>query len=335
MAGRALARRGSAARGVEVMATKHERVSNVGIVGMGDMGSAVANNLIRSDMHAVLYNRTHEKCVGFKARLDAQAQPKVEIAGSTEELFVRLRALNRGSKQANSVVWAMLPAGAMDEFILGIRGSAMVGDILIDGANSTYSAAVENYEYLAGVGVHYLDVGFAGGPTDARNRTARLLVGGEEKAYRAVESVFKAVAGKGHYGLVGGPGAGQLIKGITNAAFYAKLAIDAEMYAYMSEICSMTRTLGVNQEETCRLVSEIPHLTYESMKAGADAMLNGKLPDGVPTLKVSEQVKETIEEAMMSGMAMHATESVLDRYDDLSAVAKRFYAAMKHAITGH
>lgn len=318
------------------MKTKDQEVIDVGVIGAGGMmGGIVARNLLDGGACTVLYDTDREKCAGFRAGLDARLQSRARIADSTSDLFAKLRRSDGDEAQSNAVIWMMIPGGKItNDFVGHLCTLVEKGDIIIDAANTTDTASIANHNALAGRGAFYLDVGFGGGPNAARNQNAVLMVGGNETAYEKVEDVFRMVAGEGNYGFVGGPGAGQAAKGVTNTKFYADLVLIAEMYSSIQAVGEEGR-IDIRLNEMYRLASRIPHITYEAMEAGADALINGEIPKDAPAPKISDQVKAMVERMKKLGVSLPAIEAVLDVYPDLPRDERGLYSAIKRRITGH
>ncbi len=329
----------------------------VGIIGLGDMGKVIASNLMETGWQAVLYNRTREKAVYFKESLPHELQERARVAANMDDLF----GLLRRRPGDNAILWAMLPGGGPTSTLLSSlvsTGHLRKGDTVIDGANTDYNVTLAINRLMASSSVSYLDVGFGGGPEAARKRAARLMVGGDRAAYEEVAWVFDSVAGLGNYGLVGGPGAGQAMKAVTNAMFYFLLPGVAETCLFMQELADKNGgELAVDMKEALRLASKIPHITYEAMEAGSEAFMYsireegaaprlqlklrapegqaGELPGAVSDPKVSEQVTRLLSDAEALGIRLPVFRAVFDRYDQLTPGEKQLYAAIKRRITGH
>src|SRR5262245_58337258 len=121
----------------------------LGVVGLGRMGSNIVRRLMRNGHRCVVYNRNPDP-VQELAR--AGATP----ATSRDDLATKL--------EPPRAAWVMLPAGDVTEAAVMRLGASMdAGDILIDGGNSHYRDDVRRARGLAAKGVRYLDVGTSGG----------------------------------------------------------------------------------------------------------------------------------------------------------------------------
>ncbi len=297
----------------------------VGIVGLGDMGSNIARLLQSNGYSLVLYNRTKEKYSAFM-RDDA-----VYCASDIDDFVKRLGISGNGIR-----IWFMLPPGTVtNQFISEISAILPKNSIIIDGSNSFYGDSIANYKMLADKGIHYLDVGCAGGPDDISGGTS-LMIGGDMDAFNDSEDIFKALTTKGGtYGYLGRSGSGHMVKLVHNEIFYATFPAYAEAIELM---------LGMNQHgskdlkinEALRLLSESRPINGGIMKAITEALEKGSIPDGVaPEMKVSALVESGAEHASDFGVEFSITRKILEMYSSMSDNSRRIYSKAKHILTGH
>ena len=207
----------------------------LGIVGLGRMGSNIARRLLRDGHRVVGYNRT-------PAAVEALKAEGADGAGSLDHLVAAL--------EAPRAVWVMLPAGAITEGIVSELGERLEpGDAIVDGGNSHYPDDIRRAEALGARGIHYLDCGTSGG-IFGRERGFCLMVGGDEEAFRRLEPIFASlapgvdaaprtpgrteVAPEEHGYLHCGPsGAGHFVKMIHNGIEYGLMAAFAEGFGIL------------------------------------------------------------------------------------------------------
>ncbi|MBV8471908.1 MAG: NADP-dependent phosphogluconate dehydrogenase, partial [Hyphomicrobiales bacterium] len=156
----------------------------LGMIGLGRMGSNMARRLI---------NQGHE-CVVF------DKSPKA-VRGLVEEKAIGSTSLPDlvGKLKKPRAVWLMVPAAAVDEMIAALLPALEADDILIDGGNSYYVDDIRRSKALASKGVHYVDVGTSGGVWGLE-RGYCIMIGGPEQAVRRLDPIFKTLA----------PGAGDI-----------------------------------------------------------------------------------------------------------------------------
>jgi len=189
---------------------------NIGVIGLGRMGSSVAARLA----HA------HISVIGFDAYLhdiDLTIDGKndnahhVHRAHSIEELATTTR-----------VVWLFVPAGKItSDVIENLCTQLQPGSIIIDGGNSNFHDSVRHYELCKQKNISFLDCGTSGG-LHGRQLGFSLMVGGDEAPYRECIEYFKAVAASHGFGHVGPAGSGHYVKMIHNGIEYGMMQAYAE-----------------------------------------------------------------------------------------------------------
>ncbi|MGD0742545.1 MAG: phosphogluconate dehydrogenase (NAD(+)-dependent, decarboxylating) [Acidimicrobiales bacterium] len=202
----------------------------LGMVGLGRMGSNLVRRLARAGHECVVYDLS----AGAVATLEADGAVG---ASSLEDLVTRL-APPRG-------IWMMVPAAVTGSTVEELRRFLGDGDVVIDGGNSYYRDDIDRAGSLRAAGVHYLDVGTSGGVW-GRERGYCLMIGGEEEIVRRFAPIFSALAPgvaaaprtPGRSGepspaeegwLHCGPsGAGHFVKMVHNGIEYALMAAYAE-----------------------------------------------------------------------------------------------------------
>ncbi len=150
----------------------------IGIVGLGRMGSNMARRLLGAG-HACVVHDLHPDAV--QALVDAGARGAASLA----ELAAAL--------EPPRAIWLMLPAAVVDRTIDALAPQLQRGDIVIDGGNSNYRDDLRRAAALAPRGLHYVDVGTSGGVWGLDNGYC-LMIGGEAVAVQRLEPIFTALA---------------------------------------------------------------------------------------------------------------------------------------------
>jgi len=190
---------------------------NMGIVGLGRMGNAIAQRLITAG-HQV---------VGFdldKETLKKAHEIGVETVPSLEDLAFATR-----------VIWLMVPVGkAVDDTIGQLIPHMKGGDIIVDGGNSNFHDSIRRAEMLKGQDIFFLDCGTSGG-LQGRAIGFSLMVGGDEATYTKIHPLLVDIAAPGGVGYVGPSGAGHYVKMVHNAIEYALLQAYAEGFQLLKQ----------------------------------------------------------------------------------------------------
>jgi 6-phosphogluconate dehydrogenase len=202
----------------------------LGMIGLGRMGSNMVRRLLRKG----------QECVVYDVHADA-ANPLVDEGAtkgaSLEEFIAKLKPPR--------AIWLMVPAAVVDETIEKLIGRLERGDILIDGGNSYYHDDIRRAAALKSKGIHYVDVGTSGGVWGL-DRGYCMMIGGEVEVVRHLDPVFAALApGTGNeprtpgrekasgtaergYLHCGPNGAGHFVKMVHNGIEYGLMAAYAE-----------------------------------------------------------------------------------------------------------
>jgi 6-phosphogluconate dehydrogenase len=203
----------------------------LGMVGLGRMGSGLVRRLLRDGHRCVGFNRTPEAT-------RALAAEGMDAAFSLEELVSKL--------EPPRTVWIMVPAGAVTEETVWATAELLeVGDVVIDGGNTHYHDDIRRAEGLRDKGLHYVDVGTSGGVWGLE-RGFCLMIGGEDDVVERLEPIFASIApglsaasrtpgrsdgpSQAEHGYLhcGPNGAGHFVKMVHNGIEYGLMAAYAE-----------------------------------------------------------------------------------------------------------
>ncbi len=201
----------------------------IGIVGLGRMGSNIARRLMQRG-HTV-------------AAYDHNAQHAAQLSGAT--LASGLGDLVKKLEQPRTI-WIMLPAGKpTDDTVDVLLPLLAKGDVIIDGGNSYFKDDIRRAAMLEKRGIGYLDVGTSGGVWGLE-RGYCMMIGGNADTVRRLDPIFAALApGVGTiektpnrdgrdprveqgYAHVGPVGAGHFVKMVHNGIEYGLMQAYAE-----------------------------------------------------------------------------------------------------------
>lgn len=157
----------------------------IGVVGLGRMGSNIAARLARFGHSVVGYDRTPSAIEKLRAR---HKEAAIKPAHSLSELVSSL------SEDERRVVWVMLPAGEITSSVIEeLKGLLSAGDIIIDGGNTYYKDDVRRSKELAKQKISYVDVGTSGGIW-GYERGYCMMIGGTKKDVTYLDPIFKVLA---------------------------------------------------------------------------------------------------------------------------------------------
>lgn len=203
----------------------------VGFIGLGEMGSGMARNLLRAGYPLFAYDTNGDaldRIAGCGAR---KAESVAAVAGICERIILML--------PDTRVVEAVLFGGE------GLAPRLEAGHVIIDCGTTHPDFTREASRRLADLGVHFLDAPVSGMSSRAADGTLTLMVGGDRDAFCVVEPLLNAMGSSICY--MGGSGNGQLAKIVNNTLFNISCAALAEMLP-------LAVRLGLDAKKTCEAV---------------------------------------------------------------------------------
>jgi 6-phosphogluconate dehydrogenase len=180
----------------------------LGMIGLGRMGSNMTERLVLGGHRVVSYDRSPE---AIQRVVDKGAVGAHSLAD-----FVKQLSLPRA-------IWLMVPSGPpVDETIEQLLPNVSKGDIIIDGGNSYYKDSMRRADKLKTQGIHFIDAGTSGGIWGLQIGYC-MMVGGEKETVGRLEPIFKTLAPNDGYAHVGPSGTGHFVKMIHNGIEYGMM----------------------------------------------------------------------------------------------------------------
>ena len=170
-------------------------MSKVGFVGLGIMGTPMAEHLIKAGHEVFLFSLP-------------SVPPSLVVAGGVA------CACGREVAQKADIIITMVPdtphvAAALFD-TNGIAEGLSAGKIVVDMSSISPIETKEFARKINALGCEYLDAPVSGGEVGAKNASLSIMVGGSEAAFATVKPLFELM-GK-NITLVGGNGDGQTAK---------------------------------------------------------------------------------------------------------------------------
>ncbi len=188
----------------------------IGFIGLGNMGSGMACRLAEAGYELAVYNRTQSKAqevAGLGARV---AQSPADAASGADVVMLSLADQN--------AVTSVLDGAD------GVFGSLRAGGYIVDMSTVPPEFARELGPRAEQAGYHALDACVYGAPQHARSGELRVLVGGEEDDFHAVEEVLDTLGKQLAY--LGAKGTGATMKLVLNMLMGVQIPALAEAIVY-------------------------------------------------------------------------------------------------------
>ena len=206
----------------------------IGLVGLGTMGAALALNIAEKGFPIAVWNRTVSVTAEFVAGagdLAGRIVPTETLAG-----------LAAAMASPRSII-LMVPAGkAVDDMLATLAPFLGPDDLVIDAGNANFHDT--NRRAAGGLPFRFMGIGVSGGEEGARHGPA-IMAGGTAEDWERMAPVFRAIAAKAEDGSpcadhMGETGAGHFVKAVHNGIEYADMQMIAEVYGVMRDGLGMT-----------------------------------------------------------------------------------------------
>ncbi len=208
-----------------------DRPMELGMVGLGRMGSNLVRRLMADGHRCVVYDVSPEAVTPIVGEGAAGAS-------TIDELVAAL--------QPPRAVWVMVPAGEPTEAVVRELAEHLdPGDVVIDGGNTNHRDDLRRARELADREIHLVDCGTSGGLFGVQ-RGFCLMVGADEDVFEHLEPIFASLApgadtaprtrgrdgdhspAEQGYLRCGPVGAGHFVKMVHNGIEYGLMAAYAE-----------------------------------------------------------------------------------------------------------
>ncbi len=204
--------------------------SQIGVYGLGTMGSALALNMADNGFQVAVTNRE----VDWIAPFIKEAGALVNNLAPHDTLKDFIQGLT-----TPRVILFMIPSGKpMDMMIDTITPLLDAGDTIIDGGNANFHDTRRRSALMAKNDLHFVGMGVSGGESGARHGPS-MMVGGTDHSWTQLKPVLQAISAKFEGDAcvdhLGPDGAGHFVKTVHNGIEYADMQAIAEIYALLRD----------------------------------------------------------------------------------------------------
>jgi 6-phosphogluconate dehydrogenase len=208
-------------------------MTNIGMIGLGVMGSNLARNMVSKGFSVSCYDWNES----FRKKFAAKFTDGFVHA---ESLKAFVESIERPRK-----IMIMIKAGAPVDSVLGeLMPLLEPGDVVIDGGNSQWEDTERRIELCEEKRLLFVGCGVSGGEEGALHGPA-LMPGGSAGAWELIRPIFEAIAAKTSKGAVcanwiGQGGSGHFVKMVHNGIEYGDMQMICETYQVMRDGLGMS-----------------------------------------------------------------------------------------------
>ncbi|MHC4556275.1 MAG: NAD(P)-dependent oxidoreductase [Planctomycetota bacterium] len=238
---------------------------NIGLVGLGLVGTAIAERLLAGGFDVVGFDIDSAKCEHLK-KLGGQAvNNPAQVAEKVDRVVLSL-------PETETVLQVVKGPG-------GILEAARPPKYIIDTTTGDPDETAAMAQRLAKRGIHFLDAPFSGSSRQIRNKKIVFMVGGDKTAFEDCRDIFQALADKIFY--LGASGSGSRAKLASNLILGLNRLALAEGLVFASK-------LGLEPRAFLELLKVTPAYSA-AMDVKGKKMLDG---DFTPQARLRQHYKD-------------------------------------------
>ena len=258
----------------------------IAFIGLGVMGNGMACRLVESGYPVAVYNRTREKAEEVEKLGARVAETPADAAREADVVMLSL---------ANQDVVARMLFDAD-----GVFETLGEGSFILDMSTVPPEFPREVAQRALEHGIHALDACVLGNPLHSRQGELRVMAGGDEQAFKAMEPLLEAVGKEVTY--LGGSGMGATMKLVLNMLMGVQMPALAEAVVFGEQA-------GLERETILEMISKSG---YSSPVMGFRCAIMGQRNFELAAFKLGLMRKDmtlVLGQAQKVGVPMPVTES--------------------------
>ena len=225
--------------------------SNIGFVGLGNMGKPIFDNLNKEFSNVFCFDKDTSKLKINK------------FSSSLNEIFEKCKII-------------IFCIESNEQIIDIIKENAIKKNtIIIDLTSSLPDLTKKISSYLKKFESHYIDAGMSGGASGASNGTLTLMLGGSKIICKKIDFILKTFAKNIFY--LGKSGNGHMMKLLHNSVCHSIFLINCE-------ILNVAKSYGITDTDVINVFNKSNARSYISENRFPNNILNGKF-NGKSTIK--------------------------------------------------
>ena len=210
-------------------------LADIGLIGLGVMGSSLALNIANHGYSIAVHNRSRKEIDDL---INGRAKGKNIIGCEDIVDFVN------SIKKPRKVMLMVVAGSVVDDYINKLIPYLDQGDIIIDGGNSHYPDTIRRTKSLEEEGFLFVGAGVSGGEEGALKGPS-IMPGGSSSAWPEVKDIFQTISAKVENDepccdWIGEDGSGHFVKMVHNGIEYGDMQLICEAYQIMKDLLGMS-----------------------------------------------------------------------------------------------
>ena len=201
-----------------------------GLIGLGNMGAAMAANLFQAGFLHAVWNRSDDKTRAF-----CQQYP-VDVHQSLSSL----------AQQCELIITCVSADNDLRDVIEQIKPELKPDSIIVDTSTISMQTAKDLYKELSAINIPFIDAPVSGGVEGAKNATLVIMAGGDETKVNKVRPVLNSISS--HVEYMGECGSGQATKAVNQV-------MAAGINQAVSEALALASAAELDLEKVIRVIS--------------------------------------------------------------------------------
>ena len=209
--------------------------ADIGLIGLGVMGTSLALNMESNGFTVAVHNRTTPQIDNI---VNNRSKNNKIIGFENLEEFVD------SIKTPRKIMLMVVAGPVVDDYIQKLIPLLDQGDIIIDGGNSHYPDTSRRTEELENKGLQFIGAGVSGGEEGALKGPS-IMPGGSVSAWPEVKDIFQKISAKvgdneACCDWIGEGGSGHFVKMVHNGIEYGDMQLICEAYQIMKDVLEMS-----------------------------------------------------------------------------------------------
>ena len=209
--------------------------SDIGLIGLGVMGTSLALNMESHGFKVSVHNRTSKQ-------IDDLVNNR-SINGGLKG-FEDLNDFVVSIKKPRKIMLMVVAGKVVDDYINKLTPLIDEDDIIIDAGNSHYPDSIRRTKELEAQGFKFIGLGVSGGEEGALKGPS-MMPGGSFSAWPEVREIFQSMSAKVDDNVpccdwIGEDGSGHFVKMVHNGIEYGDMQLICEAYQIMKDVLKMS-----------------------------------------------------------------------------------------------